>query len=169
MQRYTKEWLEELCAESFSYAEVLRKAGRKQGGGARDTLKRKIAEYEIDISHFTGQGWNGHSNTTTKSGSKEKYQLEEVFCKNSPVTQKILRGYVERHNILEYKCVNCGCDGNWQGGKISLEIDHENGDNTDNTVENLRYLCPNCHALTDTYRGKNKALKSVRRDCTPST
>ena len=169
MQRYTKEWLEELCAESFSYAEVLRKAGRKQGGGAQGTLKRKIAEYEIDISHFTGQGWNGHSNTITKSGSKEKYQLEEVFCKNSPVTQKILRGYVERHNILEYKCVNCGCDGNWQGGKISLEIDHENGDNTDNTVENLRYLCPNCHALTDTYRGKNKALKSVRRDCTPST
>ena len=169
MQRYTKEWLEELCAESFSYAEGLRKAGRKQGGGAQDTLKRKIAEYEIDISHFTGQGWNGHSNTTTKTGSKEKYQLEEVFCKNSPVTQKVLRGYVERHNILEYKCVNCGCDGNWQGGKISLEIDHENGDNTDNTVENLRYLCPNCHALTDTYRGKNKALKSVRRDCTPST
>lgn len=169
MQRYTKEWLEELCAESFSYAEVLRKAGRKQGGGAQDTLKRKIAEYEIDISHFTGQGWNGHSNTTTKSGPNEKYQLEEVFCKNSPVTQKVLRGYVERHNILEYKCVNCGCDGNWQGGKISLEIDHENGDNTDNTVENLRYLCPNCHALTDTYRGKNKALKSVRRDCTPST
>lgn len=169
MQRYTKEWLEELCAESFSYAEVLRKAGRKQGGGAQDTLKRKIAEYEIDISHFTGQGWNGHSNTTTKSGPNEKYQLEEVFCKNSPVTQKVLRGYVERHNILEYKCINCGCDGNWQGGKISLEIDHENGDNTDNTVENLRYLCPNCHALTDTYRGKNKALKSVRRDCTPST
>ena len=169
MQRYTKEWLEELCAESFSHAEVLRKAGRKQGGGAQDTLKRKIAEYEIDISHFTGQGWNGHSNVTTKSGPKEKYQLEEVFCKNSPVTQKILRGYVERHNILEYKCVNCGCDGNWQGGKISLEIDHKNGDNTDNTVENLRYLCPNCHALTDTYRGKNKALKSVRRDCTPST
>ena len=169
MQRYTKEWLEELCAESFSYAEVLRKAGRKQGGGAQDTLKRKIAEYEIDVSHFTGQGWNGHSNITTKSGSKEKYQLEEVFCKNSSVTQKVLRGYVERHNILEYKCVNCGCDGNWQGGKISLEIDHENGDNTDNTVENLRYLCPNCHALTDTYRGKNKALKSVRRDCTPST
>ena len=169
MQRYTKEWLEELCAESFSYAEVLRKAGRKQGGGAQDTLKRKIQEFEIDISHFTGQGWNGHSNTTTKTGSSEKYQLEEVFCQNSPVTQKVLRGYVERHNILDYKCVNCGCDGNWQGGKISLEIDHEDGDNTNNTIENLRYLCPNCHALTNTYRGKNKALKSVCRDCTPST
>ena len=169
MQKYTKEWLEELCSTSYSYAEVLRKAGRKQGGGTQETLKKKIQEFDIDISHFTGQGWNGHSNTTTKVGSSEKYQLEEVFCKNSPVTQKVLRGYVERHNILDYKCVNCGCDGNWQGGKISLEIDHEDGDNTNNTIENLRYLCPNCHALTDTYRGKNKALKSVRRDCTPST
>lgn len=169
MQKYTKEWLEELCSTSYSYAEVLRKAGRKQGGGTQETLKKKIQEFNIDISHFTGQGWNGHSNITTKAGSSEKYQLEEVFCKNSPVTQKVLRGYVERHNILDYKCVNCGCDGNWQGGKISLEIDHEDGDNTNNTIENLRYLCPNCHALTDTYRGKNKALKSVRRDCTPST
>lgn len=169
MQKYTKEWLEELCSTSYSYAEVLRKAGRKQGGGTQETLKKKIQEFDIDISHFTGQGWNGHSNTTTKTGSSEKYQLEEVFCKNSPVTQKVLRGYVERHNILDYKCVNCGCDGNWQGGKISLEIDHEDGDNTNNIIENLRYLCPNCHALTNTYRGKNKALKSVRRDCTPST
>ena len=169
MQKYTKEWLEELCSTSYSYAEVLRKAGRKQGGGTQETLKKKIQEFNIDISHFTGQGWNGHSNTTTKTGKAEKYTLEEVFCKDSPVTQKVLRSYVERHSILEYKCVNCGCDGNWQGGKISLEIDHKDGDSTNNAIENLRYLCPNCHALTDTYRGKNKALKSVRRDCTPST
>ena len=169
MQKYTKEWLEELCSSSFSYAEVLRKAGRKQGGGTQETLRKKIQEFNIDISHFTGQGWNGHSNTTAKTGKTEKYSLEEVFCKNSSVTPKVLRGYVERHNILEYKCVNCGCDGNWQGGKISLEIDHLDGENTNNSIENLRYLCPNCHALTDTYRGKNKALKSVRRDCTPST
>lgn len=169
MQKYTKEWLEELCSSSFSYAEVLRKAGRKQGGGTQETLRKKIQEFNIDISHFTGQGWNGHSNTITKTGKPEKYSLEEVFCRNSPVTQKVLRSYVERHNILEYKCVNCGCDGNWQDGKISLEIDHLDGENTNNSIENLRYLCPNCHALTDTYRGKNKALKSVRRDCTPST
>lgn len=169
MRKYTKEWLLELCSESFSYAEVLRKAGRKQGGGAQETLKKKIQEFEIDISHFTGQGWNGHSNFQTKTGKAEKYTLDQVFCKNSPVTQKVLRGYVERHKVLKYKCENCGCDGNWQGGKISLEIDHINGDSADNELTNLRYLCPNCHALTDTYRGKNKSLKSVRRDYTPST
>ena len=89
-----------------------------------------------------------------------KYQLEEVFCKNSPVTQKVLRGYVERHSIIEYKCAICECDGHWKNGIISLELDHIDGENTNNEITNLRYLCPNCHALTETYRGRNKALKN---------
>ena len=165
LRPYTKEWLEELCADSFSYAEVLRKAGRKQAGGNQTTLKKKIQEFNIDISHFTGQLWN--KGKTRKEDprikSNEKYTLKEVFIENSPVTQKVLRGYVERHQILEYKCQKCSCDGHWQDGEISLEIDHINGNNSDNRIENLRYLCPNCHALTDTYRGKNKALKNAQK------
>ena len=159
MRQYTKEWLQELCQSSYSYAEVLNKAGRKQGGGAQQTLKKKIAEFEIDISHFTGQRWQESPNQSPQKG-REKYSLEEVFIKNSPVTQKVLRGYVERHNVLEYKCVKCGCDGHWQDGKIALEIDHIDGDNSNNKIKNIRYLCPNCHALTETYRGRNKALKN---------
>ena len=164
LRKYTKEWLEELCQESYSLAEVLRKAGRRQGGGAQVTLKKKIAEFEIDTSHFTGQLWNKGKTAETDSRIKsaEKYTLEEVFIKNSSVTQKVLRGYIERHQVIEYKCQQCGCDGNWQGGIISLEVDHIDGDNTNNEVSNLRYLCPNCHALTDTYRGKNKALKAQK-------
>ena len=159
---YTTEEIQAFCNDSFSYAEVLRKAGRKQGGGAQKTLREKIELYNIDISHFTGQNWR--KGKTKKSDSRllqqglnqEKYLLEEVFVKNSPVTQKVLRGYIERHSVLEYKCQNCGCNGNWQGGKIALEVHHINGDNKDNRLENLQYLCPNCHALTDTYCGKNK-------------
>lgn len=168
LRPYTKEWLEQLCAESSSLAEVLRKAGRK-GGGSQQTLKKKIQEFNIDTSHFTGQLWNKGKTkqTDTRIASttinKEKYSLSEVFIENSPVAQKVLRGYVERHNILEYKCQNCGCDGHWQDGIISLEIDHINGNNKDNRVENLRYLCPNCHALTETYRGRNKALKNIQK------
>jgi predicted restriction endonuclease len=92
--------------------------------------------------------------------SREKYTLEEVFKKDSPVTQKVLRGYVERHNVILYKCDICGCDGNWQKGQISLELDHIDGNNTNNEIDNLHYLCPNCHALTETYRGKNKTKTS---------
>jgi Zn finger protein HypA/HybF involved in hydrogenase expression len=160
MRKYTKEWLEELCKDSYSYAEVLTKAGRKNGGGSQATLKKKISEFNIDISHFTGQRWQWSPNNKDLHVNREKYNLNEVFIKNSLVTQKVLRGYVERHNILEYKCENCGCDGHWQNGLIALEIDHIDGDNTNNEISNLRYLCPNCHALTETYRGRNIALKN---------
>lgn len=153
MRQYDKEWLQELCLDSYSYAEVLRKAGRKQGGGAQATLKKKIEEFGIDISHFTGMHWQASPNQEKQN--REKYTLDEIFVKNSPITQKVLRGYVERHQVLKYQCVNCGCNGKWQGGQIALEIDHIDGDNTNNELSNLRYLCPNCHALTDTYRGRN--------------
>ena len=157
LQKYTKEWLEELCVSSYSLAEVLKKAGRKPGGGNQETLKKKIIEFEIDISHFTGQLWNKGKTkeTDNRITSREQYQLEEIFCLNSPITQKVLRGYIERHNIIEYKCQLCGCDGHWLNTEIALEIDHINGNNKDNRIENLRYLCPNCHATTETYRGKN--------------
>ena len=90
----------------------------------------------------------------------EKYTLDQVFVKNSPVTQKVLRGYIIRHNIIPYKCEICGCDGHWQDGLISLELHHKDGDNSNNLIENLSYLCPNCHAMTANYRGKNKDSES---------
>ncbi len=92
--------------------------------------------------------------------SKEKYTLEQILIKNSPITQKVLRGYIERHKVIPYECEVCGCDGHWQDGIISLELDHIDGDNTNNEISNLHYLCPNCHALTKTYRGKNKNIQS---------
>ena len=56
---------------------------------------------------------------------------------------------------MEYKCANCGLI-EWQGQVLSLHLDHINGINNDHRIENLRFLCPNCHSLTETYAGKNK-------------
>lgn len=162
---YTKEWLEKTCAESYSLAEVLRKSGRS-GGGAQQTLKKKIAEFNIDISHFTGQAWNKGKTAETDERiaktvkTKEKYSLEEIFRKNSPTSQKVMREYIKKYKLIPYICDNCGCDGHWQNGIISLELDHKNGINNDNELNNLHFLCPNCHALTETYRGKNKKCQN---------
>ncbi len=166
MANTSKENLEKLCKESYSLAEVLRKLGLSdKSGGNYSNLRKYIKTYKIDISHFTGQLWNKGKthNEDNRIRVKEKYTQDEVFCKNSPVTQKMLRGYVKRNNLIEYKCCKCGCDGKWQGGHISLELDHIDGNNKNNTLSNLRYLCPNCHALTDTYRGKNIRKKSVKK------
>ena len=155
LQKYTKEWLEELCKDSYSYAEVLQKAGRKQGGGSQATLKNKIELFGIDVSHFTGQIWTKSPNHADTKIVREKYSIEEIFVKNSPVTQKIMRGYVERHQLLEYKCQKCGNLGFWQGEELKLEIHHQDGDNTNNELENLCYLCPNCHSQTENFRARN--------------
>lgn len=152
MQKYTKEWLEELCKESYSYAEVLRKAGRAQGGGAQDTLKKKIKEYGIDISHFTGQRWRNSPKFT-----EGKYTLNTLFIKGIDIPNTTLKRYIDKYHLLEYKCSECGCDGNWRGKVLALQLHHKDGDRLNNTIENLTYLCPNCHAITDSYGGKNNS------------
>lgn len=54
------------------------------------------------------------------------------------------------------KCSECGLS-EWRGKRLPLEIEHKNGDHSDNTRENLMALCPNCHSLTLTWRGRNKS------------
>lgn len=150
LHKYTKEWLEELCADSYSYAEVLRKAGRAQAGGSQETLKKKIAEFNIDISHFTGQRWK-HS-----PSFKEKYTLENLFVNGTTTASNTtIRKYLLDYNLLEYKCSECGCDGNWRGKTLALQLHHKDGNHNNNTLDNLTFLCPNCHAITDSYGGKN--------------
>lgn len=151
LQKYTKEWLAELCASSRSYNEVLKKAGRALSGGNASHLKKKIQEFDIDTSHFTGQGWA----RGTHQAGRYKYQITNTFTENSLVQRNVIRRYVLDFNLIPYQCAECGNTGIWRGKTMALELDHINGINNDHRLENLRWLCPNCHAITDTYAGKN--------------
>ena len=67
-----------------------------------------------------------------------------------------------RRRVFEeqtYCCANCGIS-EWQGVKISLELEHKDGNNQNNSRDNLEGLCPNCHSITDTWRGRNKPTKN---------
>lgn len=146
MVQYTKENLEELCKNSFSLAEVLRKSGRAVAGGSSALLKKKIKEFNIDISHFSGQGWK-----------RTSIELNDnIFVKNSLRTSACIRERVIKYNLIPYICSECGCDGNWNGKIIALQLHHIDGDSSNNELQNLTFLCPNCHAATENWGGKNK-------------
>jgi 5-methylcytosine-specific restriction endonuclease McrA len=65
--------------------------------------------------------------------------------------------------FTEYKCIECGNTGTHKGKPLSLQIDHIDGNNNNNVIENLRYLCPNCHSQTDTWGVKNVSEEGRKR------
>lgn len=161
LRKYTKEWLEELVVDAYSYAEVLRRAGRKQAGGNQSHLKGLLEEFEIDISHFTGQNWNkgktAKDDPRIYTKCKGEVDFNKHFIENSSTDRQTIRRYIIKYGLIEYKCAVCENPGEWRGESLALDLDHINGVSNDHRLENLRYLCPNCHALTPTYRGrKNK-------------
>lgn len=86
---------------------------------------------------------------------------EDIFTENSRYANELVKQRIVNQELLEYRCSKCSLD-SWQGESIVLDLDHINGDNCDNRLENLRYLCPNCHSQTDTYKGRNKNKGSVK-------
>jgi Zn finger protein HypA/HybF involved in hydrogenase expression len=151
MNKFTKEDYENAAKVSLSYAGMCRYLGIAAKGGNYATIKKKIKEYNIDISHFTGQGWN----VGMKFKPFKKYTLEEILQKNFDYQPLKLKKRLIEEGIKEHKCECCQRT-EWNDKPIPLELHHINGDRTDNRLENLQILCPNCHAQTEHYRGKNQ-------------
>lgn len=75
-----------------------------------------------------------------------------------------IRKMVVRNGLVPYACQGCGNTGSWQDQELVLELDHTNGDPRDNRLENLRFMCPNCHTQTPTYGSRNKLWHNNRKD-----
>ena len=151
----TKEEYEAAIISSYSIAGACRQLGIKPSGGNYRIIHNAIKEYSLNTQHFTGQGWN--TNLQFKP-FKEK-PIAEILIKGSSYQSYKLKRRLLVEGLKEEICECCGLR-TWQGKTIPLELHHINGDNTDNRLENLELLCPNCHALTDCYRGKNKSHKT---------
>lgn len=148
-KNYTISYLKEIIKQSRSIREVLFNLNMATAGGNYQTIKKKIAEYNIDISHFTGQSWNKGK----KIGPKRL--LDEYLSNKQPIQSWKLKKRLLQEKLFEPKCYKCFQD-RWMDQPIPLELHHIDGDNSNNSLSNLTILCPNCHALTDNYRGKNK-------------
>ena len=151
MQR-TKEEVGEAVRNSKSIADVCRFLGIKPIGGNYRIIHKVIDEFNIDTSHFTGQGWN----VGLKFRPSKPKDLKDILVKGSYFQSFKLKRRLLSEGLKEKKCESCNLT-TWMGLEIPLELHHVNGDNSDNRIENLKLLCPNCHALTDSYRGLNKS------------
>lgn len=147
----TRAEVAEALADSRSLAEVCRRLDVR-GGGGQARLVRRIRREGLDTSHLEGQGWAAGS---SNPGKRPRKPLEDILVAGRAVGQtSALRRRLVEEGLKEARCESCGHD-EWLDGPIPLELDHIDGDRRNNRLQNLRLLCPNCHALTETYRGRN--------------
>lgn len=134
---YSLDELIEVVKTSKSYSQVASRMGV-----SRQTAKRWIEKEGIEIPHFkAGRG---------RAKSPESYLiLGDKRC-NSTIKKVLID-----NSLLAYECLWCGIGPEWNGKPLTIELDHINGNPYDNRLENLRFLCPNCHSQTETAKGRN--------------
>lgn len=154
---WTNEQLAEAVATSYSYAQALRKLGLKPGGHPYRVIQQAIDELGLDTSHMKGQGW---AKGVPNPSAGRRRPLEEILVANSDyLNTNDLKLRLFKEGLKERVCERCGLR-EWRGSPAPLQLDHANGDRRDNRLENLRILCPNCHAQTDTWCSRNRGRYS---------
>ncbi|MEV6107655.1 HNH endonuclease [Streptomyces sp. NPDC051940] len=149
--RWTRDRLAEAVAASTNMCEVLQHLGLAVVGGNHTHISRRVRSMGIDTSHFV------------RSAKGERLRLrwrrpEERLVRQDPATARRVPGDRLKRALLSIgvpeRCARCGQGPQWRRRPLPLEVDHIDGDWRDNRARNLRLLCPNCHAATDTYRGR---------------
>ena len=149
LYKYTEEQLRDAVKTSASMRQVLQISNVAAYGGNYDVLRNAIKHFDLDTLHFTGQAWNKGKKLPPKQPIKN-------YLNKFHIQSYKLRNRLLKDGIFDHRCSECE-NTKWLNQPIPLELDHINGNNKDNRLKNLRLLCPNCHALTPTYRSKKSA------------
>ena len=147
--------VQEAVAASVSIAGALRHLGLPDSGTQRARLRGWIADAGVDSSHFLGQ-----RHQRGRPGRSRLQSADAVLVKRRDgrrTRTAVLRRCMVEKGVAEV-CASCGTGPVWRGKPMTLEVDHVNGDRSDDRLANLRLLCPNCHSVTGTWcRGWRKA------------
>lgn len=154
---WTDEQLIEAIKDSTSVRSVLIKLGLSPKGGSYKIVRSHIKRLNLDISNFTGQGHlKGKTHNWSQSAPLEEILVDGSFAQSYKLKKRLIKA-----ELIIDQCNECGLS-EWRGKKLSLHLDHIDGNPINNKLENLRLLCPNCHSLTDTYCGKNKRNNNLK-------
>lgn len=151
--KVSAEELQQIIYSCETLADILRKLNLKPSGNYK-TLKTRLNSEKFDFSHIK---LGLDTNKGRKLGSTNKIPLNQILVENSTYLGggRTLKPRLIKAGLLENKCYKCNIGPEWNGEKLSLQLDHINGVHNDNRIDNLRLLCPNCHSQTPTFSGRN--------------
>lgn len=165
MQKYTKyNWedknqLIEDIKKELNISQFLKNNGLSPSSGNFRTFKKWVILHQIDFDNLPFKKFDSNSLLQKEPISRTKLTLSEIFCISVENGKKEIKKIILKENLLPYICARCGNQGVWNGKPLNLQLEHKNGNNIDNRLENLEFLCPNCHTQTDTYGSKNTQQK----------
>ena len=140
--KHTKEILEKLAKESVSVREICTKLGLQKSGSANSHIKSRLTKFKIDTSHFLGRAARKGIASSNKKHWSEHLKVHPF---GERLRANTLRRCLKEAGV-KYQCNVCKNEGIWNQARLGLEIDHINECGWDNRLENLQFLCPNCHS-----------------------
>lgn len=143
---YDEVTFKDAVTKSLCLSDICRYLNIKPITGNFITIKNYCKKLGVSLDHLNVKA--------TFQRGRNSWKFEEIFCKNSKYPRTALRRAVFRFKVLPIRICKCGNIGIWEDKELILELDHINGISNDNRVENLRWICPNCHSQTETYRRK---------------
>lgn len=152
---WTDEQLASAVKESKSIRNILLLLGLVPAGGNYVQIQNRIKILKLSTEHFTGKGWN----VKGKFRPNPAQPLEKLLVVDSAAQSHLLKKRLFAEGLKSPMCEICGWCARSIDGRVPVELDHINGNHFDNRIENLRILCPNCHSLQTTHRGRNKKVR----------